>query len=220
VPPADKTKMPRKPAHLQENTLGSLRDRAFELFGRYGYEGVSIGAIAKQAKLSKGALYWHFDGKEALYLDCLKRLHDIFNEDIFDPMRQASDGVQGMVSMFQGLLHLFADPRLQKGVGGYWLIPDTPETAGILAQQRAFETASKAVIAECLQRGVRAGQFDLGDDLDVMARAIISIIESIVLPMRYQTPEEVRPQIGVLARTLFRAYARDDNTLQRLVKLL
>lgn len=211
--------MPRKPAHLQEDTLGALRSEAFELFGRYGYEGVSIGDIAKRAKLSKGALYWHFDGKEALYLDCLKHLHSIFNEDVFDPMRAAKDGASGMVLMFQGLLRLFADPRVQKGVAGYWLIPDTPETAGIFATQRAFEAASQEVIATCLRRGVAAQQFDLGDDLDDMARAIISIIEAIVLPMRHLTPEEIRPQVGVLARTLFRAYAKDE-TLKKLVSLL
>ena len=134
-------------------------------------------------------------------------------------MRAAQDGSVGMMLMFQGLLRLFADPRLQKGVAGYWLIPETPETAGILAEQRAFERASQAVIAECLKKGVAAGQFDLGDDLDDMARAIISIIEAIVLPMRHQTPEQIRPQVGVLARTLLKAYAKDD-TLRRLVEAL
>lgn len=211
--------MPRKPAHLQEDTLGALRHEAFELFGRYGYEGVSIGDIAKKAKLSKGALYWHYDGKEALYLACLQHLHDIFNEDVFDPMRGAKDGASGMVLMFQGLLRLFADPRLQQGVAGFWLVPNTAETAGIFATQREFERVSQQVIADCLRKGVAAKQFDLGDDLDDMARAIISIIEAIILPMRHQTPAEIRPQVGVLARTLFRAYAKDD-TLKKLVNAL
>ena len=211
--------MSRKPAHLQEDTLSALRQEAFSLFGRHGYEGVSVGDIAKRAGLSKGALYWHFDGKEALYLDCLAHLHSIFNEDVFDPMRSAKDGATGMVLMFRGLLQLFSDPRLQKGVAGYWLTPDTPETAGITRTQRAFEANSKEVIADCLRKGVAAKQFDLGDDLDDMARAIISIIEAIVLPMRHLTPEEIRPQVGVLARTLFRAYAKDE-TLKKLVSML
>lgn len=211
--------MPRKPAHLQEDTLSTLKSEAFELFGRYGYEGVSIGDIAKRARLSKGALYWHYDGKAALYLDCLKHLHSIFNEDVFEPMRGAVDGASGMVLMFQGLLRLFADPRLQKGVAGYWLTPSTPETAVVFEAQRDFENTSREVIAESLRKGVAAGQFALGDDLDDMARAIISIIEAIILPMRHQTPEEIRPQIGVLARTLFRAYAKDE-TLKQLVNAL
>jgi len=211
--------MPRKSTNLQEDTLGTLKAEAFELFGRYGYEGVSIGDISKRAHLSKGALYWHYDGKAALYLDCLKHLHSIFNEDVFEPMRDATDGASGMVRMFHGLMRLFSDPRLQKGVAGYWLIPSTPETAVIFKAQRDFENASREIIAGSLRKGVAAGQFTLGDDLDDMAQAIISIIEAIILPMRHQTPEEIRPQIGVLARTLFKAYAKDD-TLKALVKAL
>lgn len=212
--------MPRKPAHLQEDTLGSLRAHAFGLFGRFGYEGVSIGDIAKDARLSKGALYWHFPGKEALYLDCLKRLHAIFNEDVFDPMRAAPDGAAGIVVMFQGLIRLFGDPRIQTGVAGYWLIPSTPETAEIIATQRRFEAESQRVIAECLRRGVATGQFDLADDdLNDLARAIISLIEAFVLPMRHLTPDEIRPLIGILARTLFRAYAKGP-ALARLVAQL
>ena len=211
--------MPRKPAHLQEDTLGTLRAHAFNLFGRYGYEGVSIGDIAKGARLSKGALYWHFPGKEALFLDCLQRLHGIFNEDVFDPMKAAPDGATGIVLMFQGLVRLFADPRIQQGVAGYWLIPSTPETVEIIATQRRFETEGQKVIAEALRRGVAAGQFELADELDDLARAIISLIEAFVLPMRHRTPDEIRPLIGVLARTLFRAYAK-GSSLNNLVSQL
>lgn len=203
--------MPRKPTHQQTDTLATLSDQAFVLFGRYGYEGVSISDIAKRARLSKGALYWHFSGKEALYLHCLKRLHGIFNEDIFDPMSDADDGVLAMLTMFRGLSRLFADPRIQQGIAGYWLIPDTPETAAIITTQRAFETDSVRVIESCLRRGVAQGRFEMGGDLEDMARAIISLIEAMVLPMRHLAPDEIRSQLAVLARTLFRAYAGKDD---------
>ena len=72
--------MARKPANAQADTLQDIRDGAFALFGRYGYDGVSIDDIAKAAGLSKGALYWHFKGKDQLFLDCLKRLHALKRE--------------------------------------------------------------------------------------------------------------------------------------------
>ena len=49
--------MPRRPASEQGDTLREIREAAFNLFGRYGYDGVSVGDIAHAAKLSKGALY-------------------------------------------------------------------------------------------------------------------------------------------------------------------
>jgi len=211
--------MPRKPAHEQFDTLKVIGDRAFELFGRYGYEGVSIGDIASAAKLSKGALYWHFQGKEALYLDCLKRLHAIFDSYIFDVMRAEPDPVKAVVALFGGLSRLLQDPRIEKGIGGYWLIPDTPETVHIITAQRAFESAAIAVLHDALKRGQQQGSMDLGGDLDDMARAIISLVEACVLPLRHLTPDEVNRQLGVLARTLFRAYAKSPELVKLVAKL-
>jgi TetR/AcrR family transcriptional regulator, acrAB operon repressor len=206
--------LPRKPAHEQFDTLTTIRERAFALFGRFGYEGVSIGSIAKAAKLSKGALYWHFDNKETLYLQCLRELHAIFNAYIFDPMRAQDDGVARILTLFAGLGRLLLDPRVTTGVAGYWLLPSRPETAQIEKAQRAFEQACVDTMRETLRLGVEQGRFDYRDDLDEMARAIIAIVEATVLPLRHQTPDEVHRILGVLARSLFRAYATADDLLQ------
>lgn len=211
--------MPRKPAHEQFDTLKAIEDRAFELFGRYGYEGVSIGDIAKAAKLSKGALYWHFQGKQALYLDCLKRLHTIFDAYIFEPMRAEPDPVKGVLALFSGLNRLQQDPRVAKGVAGYWLIPDTAETEHIIKAQRAFELAAMSTLAQTLKRGQENGSMDLAGDLDEMARAIISLVEACVLPLRHLGPEETSGILGVLARTLFRAYAKSPDIVKQASKL-
>lgn len=206
--------MPRKPAHEQFDTLKVLQTQAFELFGRFGYEGVSIGDIAKAAKLSKGALYWHYHGKEELYLDCQKRLHALFNDYIFDRMSQEPDAIQSILALFHGLTRLLQDPRIEPGIAGYWLIPDKPATADILAAQRSFEAGAIKSLREVLKRGQQQKQLDLGTDLDDMARAIIALVEAVVLPLRHQTPQEVHRNLGVLARTFFRAYARAGDVLQ------
>ena len=205
--------MPRS-AHPQFDALKALREQAFALFGRYGYEGVSIGAIGKAAKLSKGALYWHFDNKQRLYLDCLQQLHAMFNAYIFDPMRAQRDGVARILMLFTGLGQLLRDPRVTKGVAGYWLIPARPETAPIVAAQRAFEAACVGTMKETLRLGVEQGRFDYQDDLDEMARTIIALVEAVILPMRTQSAEEVHRILAVLARSLFRAYATEDDLLK------
>lgn len=207
--------MPRKPAHEQFDTFKVLQAQAFELFGRFGYEGVSIGDIAKAAKLSKGALYWHYHGKEELYLDCQKRLHGLFNEYVFDPMRAEPDAVKSILALFHGLTRILQDPRIEQGIAGYWLIPDKPATADIIAAQRSFEAAAIQSLSEVLKRGQQQGRLDLGADLDDMARAIIALVEAVVLPLRHQTPEEVHRNLGVLARTFFRAYASAGDLLQQ-----
>jgi TetR/AcrR family acrAB operon transcriptional repressor len=200
--------MARKPAAQQFDTLRVIQDCAFELFGRYGYDGVSVGDIAAATKLSKGALYWHYQGKEALYLDCLRRLHALFDRYMFEPMQAQSEGVNAVLALFRGMEHMLQDPSVNRGVAGFWLVPSGPETEMLAEEQRAFERRSVKTIEGALRLGVEQGRFDLAGDLEEFARAVLAIGEAVILPLRNQTPEEVRRMLAVLARTLFRAYAK------------
>jgi AcrR family transcriptional regulator len=50
-----------------ESTRQALVDSALELFTRRGYAATSLDAIVKRARVTKGALYHHFSGKQALF---------------------------------------------------------------------------------------------------------------------------------------------------------
>lgn len=200
--------MPRKPAVDQAATLDTIRNRAFELFGIYGYDGVSIGDIATAAGLSKGALYWHFKGKDALYIDCLTRLHAVFDRYIFTPMHDEADPIQRLLVFFHGIADLVQDPTLQRGVAGYWLRSSRTSLDEVDGVQRAFEERNAALLRDTLHLAVDQNVLDLADELDDMARAMIAVMEAIVLPLRSQTQDEVHQTLGVLARTMMRAYTR------------
>lgn len=192
------------------DALAEIRQVAFRLFGRYGYDGVSIGDIAHASGLSKGALYWHFNGKSDLFLDCLGRMHQIFEKTIFEPMQREDGAVERTLMMFRGLDNLLEDKRVTSGIGGYWLGSSSSNLGEIQAAQQAFEQRTADIIRGALAAGMEQGVFDLEDDLDDMSRAIVAIVEAIVLPLRDQSSEEIHRILAVLARTLFRAYATSD----------
>lgn len=48
-------------------TIGRLVDAALVLFGSDAYDAVSVGAIARRAGVTTGALYHHFGSKASLY---------------------------------------------------------------------------------------------------------------------------------------------------------
>ena len=50
-----------------ESTRQALVDSALDLFTKRGYAGTSLDAIVKRARVTKGALYHHFSGKQALF---------------------------------------------------------------------------------------------------------------------------------------------------------
>lgn len=60
---------PRSPAanaRLREESRARIMAAALELFGRDGYDGTSVRAIAQAAGVSAGLLYTHFEGKDGL----------------------------------------------------------------------------------------------------------------------------------------------------------
>src|SRR5258708_20981193 len=50
-----------------DSARSALVDSAVELFAKRGYAGTSLDEIAKRARVTKGALYHHFSGKQALF---------------------------------------------------------------------------------------------------------------------------------------------------------
>ncbi len=70
---------PRRDEH-REQTRQAVLDAACLRFCERGYAGVSIDEIARTARVSKGAVYYHFADKaalfEALYRDRQQTLHD------------------------------------------------------------------------------------------------------------------------------------------------
>src|SRR5678815_3133028 len=58
-------------AESKDQTHRMLLDAAERVFVRLGYQGVTLDAIAAEAGFTKGAVYWHFKNKEALFLELL-----------------------------------------------------------------------------------------------------------------------------------------------------
>ena len=60
------TARPRR-VEYSESTRQALVDSAVALFTEHGYAGTSLDEIARRARVTKGALYHHFGGKQALF---------------------------------------------------------------------------------------------------------------------------------------------------------
>jgi AcrR family transcriptional regulator len=60
------------PKKRREQLLTSAR----KLFVKNGYRGTTIDEIAKKAKLTKGAVYFHFKSKEDIFLELVKSISD------------------------------------------------------------------------------------------------------------------------------------------------
>jgi len=63
--------MPQQPR--AEETRTRILNAAQLCFSRYGYDAASVADICKEAGVTKGAFYYHFETKQALFLELLNR---------------------------------------------------------------------------------------------------------------------------------------------------
>ncbi|WP_169545522.1 TetR/AcrR family transcriptional regulator [Sneathiella aquimaris] len=102
--------MPYSAEH-KKNTRATIIETARTLFNIHGFRGVTIGMIMKQAGLTHGGFYNHFDNKEALYAAAVKsflggRGAQWREEAGIDPSRLNPEMAQHMLDSYLSNEHL------------------------------------------------------------------------------------------------------------------
>jgi len=83
-----------------DDTRNAILDAALQLASRLGVEGLTIGALARRAGLSKSGLYAHFEGREDLQCAMLDAAVDRFVEQVLRPATRAPRGLPRVLVLF------------------------------------------------------------------------------------------------------------------------
>jgi AcrR family transcriptional regulator len=79
---------------------------AADLFAKQGYESTSLSQVAREAKVSKALIFWHFDSKEELYRSALRRTLEpyFFNTDDLADLGEA-ERLARLIDLFYDFIH-------------------------------------------------------------------------------------------------------------------
>ena len=78
--------MPRRAQKDAERTRTRILASALALFAKKGYEHTTFTDIAARLKMTKGAVYWHFESKEALLMALVYEMLEKFGRQIAELM--------------------------------------------------------------------------------------------------------------------------------------
>ena len=98
-----------------EDTRERILDRAFLLAGRDGLQGLTIGALAEELKLSKSGLFSHFGSKEELQVAVLDVASSRFTERVLLPAFKAPRGLPRLERIFEQWIDWMTDSRMPGG---------------------------------------------------------------------------------------------------------
>jgi AcrR family transcriptional regulator len=193
----------RLPAEQQRAILAAALDE----FAAHGFAGASLNRIIEAAGISKGAMYYYFDGKDDLYADVLRRqLEELVREGGPMPVPADSGGDAFWSTLQEHYLRLFR------------LLASSPPTAALLrdwlngpagpslwAAQQEAAAATMPWLTQTVEAGRRAGAVrdDIPQDLIIaMAMGMGQAMDAWLIT---QPPADLDAAIGTLIGMLRRA---------------
>ena len=162
---------------------------AIDCFARLGYQGTSIDRIARDAGVTKGAVYYHFRDKEQLLFEAVKDRIGGFEQQVLDEVKPEKDALERLRHVVDACFFhatvsnhrrfiitlmieaLDTNPRL------------STEFRNILRRMRTF-------LRDVVARGQQRGQLRP----DVSAEAVAAVIAGGIIGaevQHYQDPEEI-----------------------------
>lgn len=90
-------------------TRAAILERAVDLASAEGLEGLTIGRLAAELRMSKSGLFAHFGSKQELQLATIEAAAERFRAAVIEPARDAPDGAPRLRAMAERYLaHLDA----------------------------------------------------------------------------------------------------------------
>ena len=153
----------------------ALINAAFRVFATRGYHATRLEEVAEEAGLTKGAIYYHFDGKE----DLLRRSVQHRHAEIFTEVERELEALQApaSVKIRHALRRLWQ--HLMEPAWGYafrLILGEVRLEFPALFRMWMEEGPVRAwsTVRELIQSGVESGEFRPDVDPEVSARIIVS----------------------------------------------
>ena len=162
-------------AQRRQLTRQRLLEAAAAVFARRGYAAASVEEIAREAGYSTGAIYWHFEGKDELFLamatefavDRVRELTGVIGDEDLDPAERGRAAGDQWIERFK------QDPvRFRVGMEFRNYALERSEVREALADRLA---AVREATARQLESDGRAGRIALplpAGDLAAVIRAL------------------------------------------------
>ena len=162
---------------------------AIDCFARHGYRGTSIERIAREAGVTKGALYYHFRDKEDL-------LHAAVTERVGEFERMVIRNVEPARDAFATLRQVVDTCFFHATVSNHrrfiiTLMVEALDTDPRLSEEfRRILRGMRAFLAEVVERGQREGTMRRDLDAAAVAATIAGGIMGAEI-QHYQDPEQI-----------------------------
>jgi len=147
-------------AAYSASTKRALVDVAEQLFTEHGYATTSLDSIVAGAEVTKGALYHHFSGKQALFEAVFERVEQDSAKFIQNALRGHKDPWDKSLAGLRAFLEVVREPRYRRIV-----ISEGPAVLGYERFREREERSTFANVLEIVRSVIAAGTWELDPEM-------------------------------------------------------
>jgi AcrR family transcriptional regulator len=165
---------PEQPPSLRAEqvaqTRAALVGAGRRLFGERGFRATSVDDLAREARVTTGALYHHFSTKTALFEAVFQQAHMELMTASTKAAQGASDNLDELARGFEAFLDGVLQPDVQR-----ILVLDGPAVLGLARYTDLDERYAHAVIVAALKAAAQAGTVVV-DDPETTTRLLLGAL--------------------------------------------
>lgn len=154
VPPVGSSRR----AAYSASTKRALVDVAEDLFTAHGYANTSLDSIVAGARVTKGALYHHFSGKQALFEAVFERVEADASRRIQKSLKGKRDPWQKALAGLEAFMSVVQEPRYRRIV-----IAEGPSVLGYERFREQEERSTFATVVDIVRSVLSAGTWELDE---------------------------------------------------------
>ena len=156
-------------------TRAHLIEVATRLFSERGYDGTSIEAVLAESGASRGALYHHFPGKDALFWAVGEGVGCRIGAQVLAAMEGAGDPVAELRAGLLAWIRLACDPDVRQIV-----LIDAPAVFGWQRWRELDEQGNLGAIRAALAYAAEQGRLDPGH-VETFAHTILAAANEVAM---------------------------------------
>lgn len=166
---------PNKNVERGQATRAHLLEVATRLFAEHGYEATSIEAVLTESGVSRGSLYHHFAGKEALFLAVLEDLGDRVGQQATELLQDAPDPVAMLYVGGRAWLQMAGDPVIRQ-----IMLIDAPAVLGWQRWRELDEQGPLGLIRDCLAYAAETNRIE-HRHVDTFAYIVLGALNEVAM---------------------------------------
>ena len=156
-------------------TRAHVIEVATRLFAAHGYEGTSVEAVQAESGVSRGSLYHHFPGKEALFLAVMDEVGAAIGRQGEEAARDAADPVALLRAGGLMWIRMAGDPVIRQ-----IMLIDAPAVLGWQRWREIDEQGPLGLIRDCLAYAAGTGRIE-HRHVDTFAHIVLAAANEVAM---------------------------------------